>query len=871
MTSRFSSVLSVSNLRVTATAVILTWVASLGCTVSEKSLPKKYTFSGSKNPMITAVKSTESQISAPTSLRSSNHPDRDDSFSRKVETTVTFAKTEILGGRQFLYGSDLQYSSLYDEDMALHYQSLAMGHEIATFRVFGNELQLIADTAHYYESDVNHPGRLIHSFPILSEDATSLTVSITRGSAILATVAEGGEAAPVRSNWLRSLEYVQDGNYLLMESSIETGAGNVVEFMESVFPRDTLVPTNYEPIYNDPSVNPLASRFGFLSNGGVYVADGYGGKVMTAFASRFLPNAEKTIDWYVTRNAPADLLPAIQAGVEAWNRYYQEMWDTDGVRFAGYLPEGVKLGDPRYNVINWDQIAEAGAAYEMQATDPLTGIQSHSLIYLPAAWLNIGYNYWQKGQFSEAQGETHTSRMERLKTQMEKARFLGRSVKPHCFADLTQSLALKSEISPEAFAVELLKGVLFHEMGHALGLAHNFKGSLSFGPNDMGKRWNGDALPFSTSIMDYNQFQIERDAFDSIDSANGPLLEYDRQIISVLYHEGWDIEETDPVLPTCEDTVADYQTGAVDPLCIRYDAGQDPSKQVLETRNLITHKDSKLGRTVSLARSIELFREELDLGEATDLGTAAATVQERYMELMGAFHYYTNAGAQSLGNLLSLNAKAMLEHVDSEAAEFDRIEGGSAGLRRRVFAGIHWALALNEMPEEIQAEMNLLKVDVLQWLSTQGFFKSLPETQRVVIEGLFSEFIDGMHDALIGSSSAQSPISKMRLRAISALGRKATASFHLGTNSEDEVEDFELNVITSLSQSLFASVKATGEPVLRPITERLATARALKSYDGTEAGLVALLQAREKVAVELKKARTTQERDGLRALKKALN
>jgi len=833
-----------------------------GCSTDAQKKGKTYQFTGSTRPMITSVLSNESSVKL--SQPAAAHPSEvaATSSEKKVETSVRFMKEEILLGREFLYGSDLQYSSIFDEDMSLHYQSLANGHEIAVFRVFGKELQLVAKTDHYFESDVNHPERLLHAFPILSEDETSVTVSITRGSATLTTFAEGGEAAPARSNWLRSLQYIERGNYLLMESSIETGAGNVVEFLESVFPRDTLVPTNYEPIYNDPSINPLAERFGFLSNSMVYLPDGNGGKFPTALASRFLPSADKTIDWYVTRNAPADLLPALRTGVEAWNRYFQDMWDRDGVRFVGYLPEDVKLGDPRYNVINWDMIAEAGAAYEQQAVDPLTGIQSHSMIYLPAAWLNIGYTYWQKGQFSE----THAEHLTRFQNRLKKARFLGKGVEPKCMADLTQSLALKSDISPAEFAVELLKGVLFHEMGHALGLAHNFKASLSFGPQDTLNGNPVEELPFATSIMDYNQFQIERDAFESISSANGPLLEYDRQIISVLYNEGWDVKDSDPVLPACEDSVADYAQGAVDPLCIRYDAGQDPTVQLDQTRELIETLNARLGRTLSLPRSIQRYREELDLGTASQLGEAAATIQQKYMELFGTMNFYTNAGAQSMANMLSLTSKALHEHVDSDAPEFDRIEGGSFGLRARVFSNLRWVLSLNEMPEAVRSEMSALKTQVMEWLKTQTFYTQLPEANRGMIDAIFSQFLDGMHGSFTGAGEG-SPISKMRSRVLSSLIRKPSASLYLGKSASGDSVDYESEVIALAQRALFAEVTPG---TFRPLIERVLSARILKSYESTEAGVVALLQAREKVSQEIRSAKTTAERDGLRALRKVL-
>ena len=87
------------------------------------------------------------------------------------------------------------------------------------------------------------------------------------------------------------------------------------------------------------------------------------------------------------------------------------MWGKPGLIFAGKLPENVKLGDPRYNVIVWDNVQDGNAAYESQAADPITGIQSHSNIYIPFSWLKIAKEYWTDAQWAK-DGSTGESRVE---------------------------------------------------------------------------------------------------------------------------------------------------------------------------------------------------------------------------------------------------------------------------------------------------------------------------------------------------------------------------------------------------------------------------------------------------------------------------
>ena len=231
---------------------------------------------------------------------------------------------------------------------------------------------------------------------------------------------------------------------------------------------------------------------------------------------------------------------------------------------------GIHIGDPRYNVVNWDSKRVAGAAYETQATDPYSGKQSHSIIYMPAAWLQIGLDYYKAGIAADIESK------DELSTRVGKSNGKPTVARFGCMRDMSDSIALVTSgrlnrDDVKKYAVELLKQTLFHEVGHSLGLAHNFKGSLSYNVAD-------PKSIFSTSIMDYNDYEIERAAFYDVNSSDGPLLEYDRQAISAIYNQHKDISDKDAQVPRCNDNEADNEDGGVDPLCIRYDVENDPTR-----------------------------------------------------------------------------------------------------------------------------------------------------------------------------------------------------------------------------------------------------------------------------------------------------
>ncbi len=787
---------------------------------------------------LTTTLAPRASISPASSAGSSN------AANEAVVAKVTLTKSAIFG-RDFLYGADLQYSAKRDAEFDLTLQSLALGHDIARFHVVGKDLQLVATQNHLFESDVNHPERLIHAFKIVRETASTLTIEVSRGSDTLASVVEGAAAAPERTSWVRNVSYVPASQLFMFASSIESGKGDLYEFMESLSPRDALVPSSYTPLSANPDDEPLAARFGFLSAGAVFTGEP-GTRTKTQFATRFLADSASAapVAWYVTPNIQEQYLADVKTGVEAWNRYSQAMWGKDLLSFKGRLPAGISIGDPRYNVINWDNVADAGAAYESQASDPLTGIQSHSLIYMPLAWVNIGKTYWERGELSEALTGSATT----IQNQLKGKQFLGRDVHLNCLRGVASRVSLEARESPEEFARGLLKGVVFHEVGHALGLAHNFKGSLSMdGTKDS---------QFSSSIMDYNSYALERAAFTSVPSASGPLLEYDRQAISALYNEAKDIKPTDPVLPTCEDAVADDVAGGVDPLCIRYDEGSNPAARALATTRLLTDESFTLGTTLSLAKALRQSSSKLpsQAGIATvkdgqDALTKFATT------VRGVVRYYvltnTNGLVADTAKLLYVYKPDTLPETLNEAA-----------LRETQFAAVEFTASLETLPAASSDALNSAVAAAKAWFEGTPGFVGLPVGAQDAAKTAAYAALDGLRPAIEGATNL-AVLSRLRRGVLGALVRIPTAPF---AYSAAAGVDYEAKALALLERGLLTQLG--GKP--RPDLERATYIATMRSFLDTPGGQAARSRVDTQLQAELNAAPDAASRETLRSLLKDL-
>ena len=303
------------------------------------------------------------------------------------------------------------------------------------------------------------------------------------------------------------------------------------------------------------------------------------------------PSAEisppvKPIIFWIEKTVPFKFRAAVRDGMLEWNKAFEKAGFSNAIEVrqqpddATWDPE-----DINYNTFRWIT-SNAGFAMGPSRMNPMTGQLLYADIICDASFIEVWIN---KLEIGSPANKIHDM-------------LNGNSVLEHahngccnCANAMSQQLAFASialadggkPISKEQIdklLVSGLKMVVMHEVGHTLGLRHNFKASGYWSMTDLNNPEKTQKVGLTASVMDYMPVNISPKGKPQGEYFSSTIGPYDYWAIEYAYKPlkgGTDgeVAELKKIASRCTEPALQYATDedamGPDPLVNRFDLSSD--------------------------------------------------------------------------------------------------------------------------------------------------------------------------------------------------------------------------------------------------------------------------------------------------------
>ena len=249
----------------------------------------------------------------------------------------------------------------------------------------------------------------------------------------------------------------------------------------------------------------------------------------------------RPITYYIDHTVPVEWRPYVRAGILEWNRAFEEAGFLDAVRVLDAPDDTTwSAADARYSTVRWTATNRSVYAVGPSSVDPRTGEILNADVLVAASWIQT----W-RGESSDY--VSPATAMEALRLEDSLAAAGGEAALCRYGAGLARqgsvaraSLAARGVIGrgaavPREYIGEALKALVMHEVGHTLGLRHNFRGSSGISADDLADREHTEAHGHGVSVMDYSPPALALDGRRQGHYFSPTIGSYDRWAVTYGY------------------------------------------------------------------------------------------------------------------------------------------------------------------------------------------------------------------------------------------------------------------------------------------------------------------------------------------------
>lgn len=255
-----------------------------------------------------------------------------------------------------------------------------------------------------------------------------------------------------------------------------------------------------------------------------------------------LVEPREPIVYYIDHTVPREYREAMKAGVEAWNEAFEAAGWRNAIR-AEDLPEDADPEDIRYHTLRWNVSDVPGyGAIGPSIVDPRTG----EILDADILFENNMVLGW-KG-FWRAHVSPVTALEEMFGAPESELTMLAQGGEMASFANelsaqgslLRAALLARGDLRPnqpvpDSYIAEAMKWVTMHEVGHTLGLRHNFRASEDTPLERLHDREFARRYGVFNSAMEYPTVNVSAEGEPQGYFYNPTVGSYDRWAISFGY------------------------------------------------------------------------------------------------------------------------------------------------------------------------------------------------------------------------------------------------------------------------------------------------------------------------------------------------
>jgi uncharacterized protein DUF4953/uncharacterized protein DUF5117/uncharacterized protein DUF5118 len=248
----------------------------------------------------------------------------------------------------------------------------------------------------------------------------------------------------------------------------------------------------------------------------------------------------KPIVYYIDRTVPEEWRPWVRAGILEWNRAFEDAGFRNAIQVLDAPADTLwSAEDARYSTVRWTATNKTVYAVGPSNVDPRTGEILNSDVLVSAAWIQTWHG--ESGEYvppqlavrsafsedSASLSPNGESRLCSLGEGMQRQATLAQAV-------LAAQDGPRSAVAHQ-YIGQALKALIMHEVGHTLGLRHNFRGSAGVSMTQLSDRSYTRAHGMGVSVMDYNPPSLALDPRKQGDYYATTIGTYDRWAIKYGY------------------------------------------------------------------------------------------------------------------------------------------------------------------------------------------------------------------------------------------------------------------------------------------------------------------------------------------------